>query len=175
MIYLIKGSRVREYHRQNVEILSAAEGAPFEVAYSRRWIQTDLRPAENNGAVIVFSDSPYEHFTPIRFAVIPQIDQRSTNDGQLAAMMNDRVDTGSSSRTTTSGCSRLVRRPRQTTPGVMPSMRSLRIRSSTRPRWCASPALSWTAVCLNLGLRSRSVTVPMWVSSFGRHTKSTAN
>ena len=80
MLYLIKGSRVREYHRQNVEILSAAEGAPFEVAYSRRWIQTDLRPAENDGAVIVFSDSPYEHFTPIRFAVIEQVDE---TDGRL--------------------------------------------------------------------------------------------
>ena len=86
MLYLVKGSRVREYHRQNVEILSAAEGAPFEVSYSRRWIQTGLEPVENDGAVIVFADSPYDHFSPIRFAVVTELersDERLTIRGHL--------------------------------------------------------------------------------------------
>lgn len=86
LLYLIKGSRVREYHRQNVAILSDHEGAPFEVSYSERWVQSGLRPLENEGAVIVFADSPYEHFDLIRFAVIEQVDDaegRLTLRGRL--------------------------------------------------------------------------------------------
>ena len=80
MLYLIKGSRVREYRRQNIDILSAAEHTPFEVSYSHRWVQAGLRPVENDGAVIVFADSPYERFDPVRFAVIEQVDDV---DGRL--------------------------------------------------------------------------------------------
>ena len=80
MLYLIKGSRVREYRRQNVDILSAPEHTSFEVAYSHRWIQTGVRPQPNDGAVIVFADSPYARFEPIRFAVIEDV---SETDGRV--------------------------------------------------------------------------------------------
>jgi len=80
MLYLIKGSRVREYFRQNVDILSAPERAPFKVSYSHRWIQSGLRPVENDGAVIVFADSPYERFAPVRFAVIEHVED---SDGRI--------------------------------------------------------------------------------------------
>ncbi|HTN99392.1 MAG TPA: hypothetical protein VL068_01855, partial [Microthrixaceae bacterium] len=41
---------------------------------------------ENEGATIVFADSPYEHFAPIRFAIIEQVDEgqgRLTLRGRL--------------------------------------------------------------------------------------------
>lgn len=77
---------MREYHRQNIDILSAPEHAAFEVSYSNRWIQSGLRPEEGEGAVIVFADSPYQDFDPIRFAVIEQVleeDRRLVLKGRL--------------------------------------------------------------------------------------------
>lgn len=75
MLYLLKGSRVREYHQQNLAVLGAAEGDSTEIIYNRRWVVAgvDLRPGV--GAVIVFADSPYDAFVPVRFGVLEEVDE----------------------------------------------------------------------------------------------------
>ncbi len=73
MLYLLKGSRVAEYRRENIAILGAPEGSPFSVSYSRRWVQDELTIAPGDGATIVFSDTPYRKFVPIRFCVIDEV------------------------------------------------------------------------------------------------------
>src|SRR5690606_8860778 len=70
VLYLLKGSRVREYHQQNVAILGAPEGEVIEVAYNRRWVQEGLSLEPGTDCAIVFGDSPYEYFVPIRFAAL---------------------------------------------------------------------------------------------------------
>ncbi|MFZ6005773.1 MAG: hypothetical protein ACOYXM_17755 [Actinomycetota bacterium] len=75
MLYLLKGSRVREYHQQNVAILSAPEGEHVEIAYNHRWVQDGLRPQPDDGCVLVFADSPYEHFVPVRFAALTSVEE----------------------------------------------------------------------------------------------------
>mgnify|MGYP001160342097 FL=1 len=70
MLYLLKGSRVREYHQQNVAILGAPEGEVIEVAYNRRWVQEGISLEPGTDCAIVFGDSPYEYFVPIRFAAL---------------------------------------------------------------------------------------------------------
>ncbi|MCX7621325.1 MAG: hypothetical protein N2037_10840 [Acidimicrobiales bacterium] len=74
MLYLLKGSRIREYHQQNVAILGAAEGEQFEIAYGARWVQPGLALKPGDGGVIVYSDSPYETFVPIRFATLEDVE-----------------------------------------------------------------------------------------------------
>lgn len=75
MLYLLKGSRVREYHQQNVAILGAPEGEVVEVAYNRRWVQPGLAVEPGAGCAIVFADSPYDYFVPVRFAVLDAVDE----------------------------------------------------------------------------------------------------
>src|SRR5690606_7686771 len=70
VLYLLKGSRVREYHQQNVAILGAPEGEVIEVAYNRRWVQEGISLEPGTDCAIVFGDSPYEYFVPIRFAAL---------------------------------------------------------------------------------------------------------
>lgn len=50
MLYLLKGSRVAEYRRENIDILSRPEGAAFSVTYSRRWVQDGPTVAPATGA-----------------------------------------------------------------------------------------------------------------------------
>lgn len=80
MLYLLKGSRVREYHQQNVAILGAPEGEVVEVAYNRRWVQPGLALGPGMGCAIVFADSPYEYFVPVRFGVLQRVDE---SDGRI--------------------------------------------------------------------------------------------
>lgn len=90
MLYLLKASRVREYHKENLAILCAEEHEPFSVTYSRRWVQPGLSIAAGTGAAIVFADSPYETYVPIRFAKIDHVeetDQRITVTGTLGPLI----------------------------------------------------------------------------------------
>ncbi|MCB0991633.1 MAG: hypothetical protein KDB16_11680, partial [Acidimicrobiales bacterium] len=75
VLFLVKSSRVREYHQQNLAILAAPDGANFEISYNRRWIQPGLAVAVGDGACIVFADSPYRDFEPIRWAVVERVDE----------------------------------------------------------------------------------------------------
>ena len=70
MLYLLKGSRVIEYRRENLAILEAPEGRQVSISYSRRWVADGLRLAAGTAGVIVFSDSPYESFVPVRFCQV---------------------------------------------------------------------------------------------------------
>lgn len=74
MLYLLKGSRVAEYRRENIDILSRPEGDSFTVTYSRRWVEGGLTVASGDGGVIVFADSPYKRFVPVRFCVIDEVE-----------------------------------------------------------------------------------------------------
>lgn len=73
LVYLIKSSRLSEYHSQNVEILSANENEVFEISYTNRWIADDVTLEPGMGCVIVFADSPYTEFVPVRFATIESV------------------------------------------------------------------------------------------------------
>lgn len=75
MLYLVKASRVREFRLQNVEILSAPDGRTIPVAYKRRWIQPGLTPKVGDGCVVVFADSPYDCFVPVRFGTLSAIEE----------------------------------------------------------------------------------------------------
>lgn len=74
MLYLLKGSRVAEYRRENIDILSRGERAAFSITYSRRWIEDGLTVAPGDGGVIVFADSPYKRFAPVRFCVLEEVE-----------------------------------------------------------------------------------------------------
>lgn len=74
MLYLLKASRIAEYHQQNVAILGADEHVKFTVRYGHRWVQPDLSVAVGDGCVIVFSDSPYQEFVPVRFAKVTRFE-----------------------------------------------------------------------------------------------------
>lgn len=74
MLYLLKGSRVAEYRQENIDILSRPEGSSFSVTYSRRWIERGLTIAPGDGGVIVFADSPYKRFVPVRFCVVDEVE-----------------------------------------------------------------------------------------------------
>lgn len=74
MLYLLKGSRVAEYRRENIDLLSQPESGSFSVAYSRRWIEDGLTVAPGDGGVIVFADSPYKRFVPVRFCVVDEVE-----------------------------------------------------------------------------------------------------
>lgn len=76
MLYLLKSARVREYHQQNVALMAAAEGDEIDIAYSLRWVQDGLEPQEEDGCVIVFSDSPFTDFVPVRFGVLRHVGMR---------------------------------------------------------------------------------------------------
>ena len=80
MLYLLKGSRVREYHQQNVTILGAAEGDHVAISYGPRWVQDGLSVNPGDPCIVVFADSPYETFVPVRFAIIERVDR---TDGRL--------------------------------------------------------------------------------------------
>ncbi len=70
VLYLLKASRIAEYHQQNVAILGADEGERFVIRYGHRWVQPGLQVAVGDGTVIVFSDTPYRDFVPVRFAKV---------------------------------------------------------------------------------------------------------
>ena len=55
-LFLVKSSRVREYHQQNLAIMAAADGETFDISYSRRWVEPGLVVAPGDGACIVFAD-----------------------------------------------------------------------------------------------------------------------
>jgi hypothetical protein len=74
MLYLLKGSRIQEYHQQNLRILGAAEGEVAEIVYNRRWVAPGLTLRRGDGAVLVFADSPYEHFVPVRYGVLEEVE-----------------------------------------------------------------------------------------------------
>lgn len=74
MLYLLKGSRVAEYRRENIDLLSRPESDSFSVTYSRRWIEHGLTVAPGDGGVIVFADSPYKRFVPVRFCVVDEVE-----------------------------------------------------------------------------------------------------
>lgn len=74
MLYLLKASRVREYHMENLAVLCGEEHDRFSFTYGRRWVQPGLTIAAGTGAAIVFADSPYESFVPVRFSVIDRVD-----------------------------------------------------------------------------------------------------
>lgn len=73
MLYLLKGSRVREYHQQNVALLGAPEGEMLDISYALRWVQDGLEPASGEGCVIVLADTPWDDFVPVRFAVVRHV------------------------------------------------------------------------------------------------------
>ena len=90
MLYLLKASRVREYQKENLSILCAEEREAFSVTYSRRWVQPGLTIEPGSGAAIVFADSPYETYVPVRFAQIEQVDdtdERITVSGVLGPLI----------------------------------------------------------------------------------------
>lgn len=75
MLYLLKASRIREYHQQNVAILGAPEGDEVRIGYNLRWVQPGLLPVEGQGCVLVFSDNPWAQFVPVRFGVLSHVGQ----------------------------------------------------------------------------------------------------
>lgn len=90
MLYLVKGSRVREYRRQNIDVLSAPEKSPFVVTYGARWIADGVEIAPGSSSVLVFADSPYERFVPVRFFTIDDVeiaDGRTRLAGRLGAFV----------------------------------------------------------------------------------------
>lgn len=79
-----------EYHQQNVAILGAPEGEVVEVVYNRRWVQPGLAVEPGAGCAIVFADSPYEYFVPVRFGVLQRVeetDSRVTMTCRLGAFV----------------------------------------------------------------------------------------
>jgi len=76
MLYLLKSSRVQEYHQQNVEIVGAAESDRFEITYSDRWIASDVEVKAGDGCVVLFGDTPYDYFVPVRFGSIESADRQ---------------------------------------------------------------------------------------------------
>ena len=74
VLFFLKGSRVREYQKENLAILAAPEGELVDISYSRRWVTPGVRVPVGEGGVIVFADSPYEHFVPVRFAVVRDVE-----------------------------------------------------------------------------------------------------
>ncbi len=78
-MYLLKSGRILQYRQQNVAILSAPEGAEFEIFYSRRWLPPDLEITTGDGAVVVFADSPYTRLDPVRYATV--VDARQNHAG----------------------------------------------------------------------------------------------
>lgn len=90
MLYLLKGSRVQEYHHQNVAIVGAPEGERIEIVYSERWITPGTEINEGSECVIVFADSPYSTYVPIRFGVIESVlvaDAHTTLGVKLTALV----------------------------------------------------------------------------------------
>ncbi|NLA35909.1 MAG: hypothetical protein GX868_09510 [Actinobacteria bacterium] len=90
MLYLLKGSRVREYRRQNIDVLSAPEKTPFEITYGARWIADGVEVMAGTSSVLVFADSPYERFVPVRFFTIDDVetaDGRTRLSGRLGAFV----------------------------------------------------------------------------------------
>lgn len=57
LLFLIKSSRIRQYHEQNLNILCAPEGSVIVTTYAERWIQPGLRIESGTGSAIVFADS----------------------------------------------------------------------------------------------------------------------
>ena len=90
MLYLLKGSRVQEYHHQNVAIVGAPEGERIEIVYSERWITPGTEIIEGSECTIVFADSPYTTYVPIRFGVIESVvveDSHTTLGVKLTALV----------------------------------------------------------------------------------------
>ncbi|MFM8895575.1 MAG: hypothetical protein ACKOE2_09420, partial [Actinomycetales bacterium] len=75
MLYLLKSSRVQEYHQQNVEIVGAGESDRFEITYSDRWIASNVEVNAGDGCVVLFSDTPYDYFVPVRFGSVEAVDR----------------------------------------------------------------------------------------------------
>ena len=58
MLYLIKASRVQEYHQQNVAILGAPDDEVISITYSETWITPGVAMTAGMACVIVFADTP---------------------------------------------------------------------------------------------------------------------
>ena len=78
MLYLIKSSRVQEYHQQNVAIVGSVESERFTISYADRWIADDLKISVGDGCVIVFADTPYDYFVPVRFGVLESVEHEES-------------------------------------------------------------------------------------------------
>ncbi len=76
MLYLLKGSRIREYHQQNLWILGAPERATVEISYAHNWIEPGLAARPGDGCVILFGDSPYDSLVPVRFATLETVHEQ---------------------------------------------------------------------------------------------------
>lgn len=74
MLYLLKASRIAEYRQQNVAILGADEGERFTIRYGHRWVQPGLSANIGDGCMIVFADTPYKEFVPVRFAKVTRFE-----------------------------------------------------------------------------------------------------
>jgi hypothetical protein len=90
VLYLIKASRVQEYHQQNVAILGAPDDEVISITYSETWITPGVAMTAGMACVIVFADTPYSSFVPVRFGVLEQVtvvDTRTTVEVKLKAFV----------------------------------------------------------------------------------------
>ncbi|MDB2392597.1 hypothetical protein N9V91_06245 [Acidimicrobiaceae bacterium] len=74
-LFLIKSSRIREYRQQNLAILSAPDGDIIETSYNARWVQPGLELQRGTGCAIVFADSPYQSYVPVRWGVVDSVEE----------------------------------------------------------------------------------------------------
>ena len=67
LLHLLKAGRILQYRQQNVALVSAKEGAEFDISYAKRWVAPDLEIEVGDGAIVILSDSPYAKVDPARF------------------------------------------------------------------------------------------------------------
>jgi hypothetical protein len=73
VLYLIKASRVQEYHQQNVAILGAPDDDIISITYSETWVTPGVEMQAGMACVIVFADTPYSRFVPVRFGILETV------------------------------------------------------------------------------------------------------
>ena len=69
-LHLLKAGRILQYRQQNVAMVSADEGAEFEIVYASRWIAPGTTATVGDPALVILSDSPYERVDPVRYATV---------------------------------------------------------------------------------------------------------
>jgi hypothetical protein len=90
VLYLIKASRVQEYHQQNVAILGAPDDDIISITYSETWVTPGVQMHAGMACVIVFADTPYSHFVPVRFGTLETVtlvETRTTVEVRLKAFV----------------------------------------------------------------------------------------
>lgn len=75
LLHLLKAGRILQYRQQNVALVSAPEGAEFEIVYAQRWLAPDLEVTVGDGAIVILSDSPYSQVDPARYATVTAVEQ----------------------------------------------------------------------------------------------------